>query len=100
MRIPLCLGGGAWVARRASFMGLFCLLLFLRSMGCRCIGHGLRNSPSPSWRLLAQLLLPSTCPQSFSARVSVCFRTYRVQDFWPSAQSAPGLGKPEAALLS
>ena len=100
MRIPLCPGGGAWIARRAGFMGLFCLLLLLCSMGCRCIGHGLCNSLSPSWRLLARLLLLSTCPQSFSTCISVCFRTYRVQDFWPSAQSAPGLGKPEAALLS
>ena len=98
MRISLCPGGGAGVARRASLMGLLWLLLLLRSLGCRCIGRGLRSGPS--WRLLARLLLPSLCPQSFTARVSIGFGTYGVQDLWPSAQGAPGLGKPEAPLLS
>ena len=98
MGIPLCLGGGAWIARWASLVGFFLLLLL--SVGCRCIGHSRCTGLRPSWRLLALLLPWSTCPQSLSTRALACIRTYRVQDSWLLAQGAPGLGKPEAALSS
>ena len=99
--LPLCPGGGVGVSSRAGCIGLFRLFLLLSGLGCCGISRGTRGSLRAGWcllRLLARLLLLSSCPQSPSTRL--CIRTYGVQDFWPLAQKAPSLGKPEAALLS
>ena len=99
MRVSLGLGRGTWVPRRASLVSLLDLLL-LACRDCRCISRGISYGLGPCNNLLAPRLLLPTCPCSLTANVSVCIRTYKEQDFWPLAQSAPGLGKPEASLAS